>query len=410
MKIKTRASLFLVLSLFSGATLPILLGFLSSANVYEVLFLIFSVNVPSALLLVIISKKTSVLLNHLKSGKNVAVMAIIGILMYLSMEFIVGYAEHYVSASLATVVFRTSPLLMLLFLPTLLREKLTKIQIIALLMCFIGLYAALSNGFSSGFVHNYPVILLLIGAALGYALTNVLTKRYSYELSSSLFIYGLFAFIFFALMFAVNGFPLSNLTIFQIAIIFYIGFVFNVYSFYIYLEAFRVLKTTLVTNVYFLSPFITFVFAFFLLGNPIKPYYILIAMITIVGVLLQRLDKTGGTYLAKSKNSELHKTVIFDVTGAFSRTGETSIMSSINKGSHVLAIKLDKKHSDKINSYIDSEAYGVLFTEYSEGIGTESNFVRDILGARNHEFVVMSIGNNEENEYRLNDIISRIDA
>ena len=76
----------------------------------------------------------------------------------------------------------------------------------------------------------------------------------------------------------------------------------------------------------------------------------------------------------------------------------------------MLAIKLDKKHSDKINSYIDSEAYGVLFTEYSEGIGTECNFVRDILGARNHEFVVMSIGNNEENEYRLNDIISRIDA
>ena len=76
-------------------------------------------------------------------------------------------------------------------------------------------------------------------------------------------------------------------------------------------------------------------------------------------------------------------------------------------------IQLDKKHSDKINAYIDSKTREGLFTEYSEyseGIDTESNFVRDILGASNHEFVVMSIGNNEENEDRLNDLMHRVDA
>ncbi len=410
MDMKGKAYAMLVITLVSGAMLPILLTVSTSANIYEFFFGVYAVSVVTSLAFLAYRGKLGELSKILKDRRKVAIICLTGLVSYLPVQFGIAFSEKFITASLATAIFRTSPLLMLLLLPPLLRERLSKYQIAALVMAFAGLYIGISGGNLTGILQssNAGIIIFLILMALGYALSIILIKKYVFDIGVVIAISSITMFALFAVLMAVNGFPLYAMTTPQLSVLAYIGAFFNVFSFYLYFTSLRPIKATVVANVYFFSPFITFLLAYLFLGEAIQPYYIAIALLAGAGILIQSFDKVGGRYLASNKEGNIRHMAIFDVTGIFSNTGEVGINATIKDGGRILAVKLDNQYAGHVNSFTKDEEIARVYTDAYEAIHDESKYVKDVLGAKDGEFVVMKAGRLEECERFFEGLYNKI--
>ncbi len=410
MDIKKKAYAFVIITLFAGALIPILLTVSRSTNIYEFFFGIYAVSLVASLAFLAYMGKVGELSKILREPKKVAIICLIGLVSYLPIGFGIAYAEKFIAASLVTAIFRTSPLLMLLLLPPLLREKLSKYQIAALVLAFVGLYIGVSAGNPMGVLQNSDlgIVVFMILMAFGYALSMILIKRYVFDISVVIAISMMAMFALFAVLMVINGFPLYAMTLPQISVVLYMGVISNVFSFYMYFTSLRPIKTTLFANVYFLSPFITFIFAYLFLGEVIQSYYIAIALFAGAGIILQGFDKTGGGYLASSKEGNVWRMAIFDVTGIFANTGEIGINSAIKDGGRILAVKLDGRYGGRVNDLIAEEETEGVYMDSHEEIADESRYVKDVLGAKSGDIVVMKAGTLEECERFFENLYGRI--
>ncbi|MDE1824031.1 MAG: EamA family transporter [Candidatus Micrarchaeota archaeon] len=407
MQIKSRAYAFVITSLFTGSLLPIMLFFSSSVDIFEFFMVTYLIAIAFAMALVVKTKKMDTVVSYLKDWKKLGTIALIGLLSYIPIEYAIAYAEHFVSASLATVVFRTNPLLMLLLLPVVLRERLTKYQIGALLLAFAGLYIAVTGGDLFGLWGNADIyiVLFLIAAALAYAFSSVLMKKHVFDIDASILLFNVTMFAFSAIMFLATGVHFSSISPLVLLAMFYVGVANNIVGFYTYFYGFRILKATVVTNIFFLSPFMTILFAHIILGETIHLYYIAIAVLVSIGMMIQRLDKHGGTYHSSSSN----RFTIFDVTGAFANTGELAINRAIDNGGRVFAVKLEGRHRQKLDELLREGNHANVYMGDNPQISGESTFCKDIMGVKDDDHVVLRVGDTKSNEEFFSDLSSRIE-
>ncbi len=411
MELKSKAYLYLVVSLLSGASLPVILSFAKGAVLVEFLLFAYALSIPTAFILIKAQGKSTDFLDIFKDRKKLLLMVITGIVTFFPIEYGIGFAERYVSASLATAIFRTAPLLMLLLIPYMLRERLTKYQIGALMRAFAGLYIGVSSGNVFGLFQNSDagIVAFLVGLALCYALSIVLIKKYLFDVSTLLAVSSIIMFGLFVLLFFAGGAQLYTLSTLQLFLVYYVGIFFNVFSFYMYFSALKPLKSTLVANVYMLSPFITFIFAAAVLGEAIQPYYLAIAGLVGAGIFIQTLDRKGSSYIASTKSERVSRMTIFDVTGVFSDTGEIALANTIKDGGRILAINLPDTYTDHVAEMSESKHYKNVYTDSDESIPEESRFVKDIVGTKEGEFVVMKAGLVEECEKFFEELHKKIE-
>lgn len=397
MELKTRAYSMLVFSMLLASLLPILLSFGKGAVLDEFLLIVYASSIPFAFLAVYFRGKTGELRAVLKKPRTLAIMAVTGIASIFPIQYGVAFAESQVSASLAIVIIRTSPLLMLLLLPIMLRERLTKYQIFALSLGFVGLYIGVTGGSLTVFQNaDTGMVMFLIAMAFIYAFCIVLLKKYMFDVSVFVFVSGIVMFILMSGIFAAGGAQLYPLTAFQISLAILIGIFYNVFNNSIYYYALRPVKATVVANIFAISPFITFLLASVILGEPIQVYYVAIALLAFAGIVIQSFDKYGSSYIAKRKSSISDRMVIFDVTGVFANTGEMAINDTIQNGGRILAVKLPNEYSGQVSGMADMQTQ--VYTDSHKSIAEESRFVKDIVGAGKDEFVVMKAGLLEECE------------
>ncbi|MDE1768674.1 MAG: EamA family transporter [Candidatus Micrarchaeota archaeon] len=408
MDLKLKAYLFLVITLFSGALVPVLLTFAKGPGMNEFFLLAYALSIPTAYVLVRATGNWDKLKEAVSDRRNLLLIAIAGALTYFPIEYGIAFSEHYISASLATAIFRTSPLLMLLLLPIALREKLTKYQIGALLLAFAGLAIGISGGNPLSIFQNsnIGIMAFLITMSLGYAISVVMVKKYLFDISTIIMVSSVTMFAVILAIFVASGSQLVALTPLQIFLAFYIGVFFNVLSFAMYFYMLKPLKATVVSNVYFLSPFITFLFASVLIGESVQPYYLAIAGLTGIGIFVQSLDKKGSSYSAMSKHEGLNSMTIFDVTGVFANTGEVALNNTIKEGGRILAVKLPSAHVSNVNRIM--AGYSDTYTDSNKTIKEEAKFVKDILGASESEFVVMKAGMLEDCEKFFEDLHNKM--
>lgn len=410
MEIRTKAYAYLVASLLIGSFTPALLVLTNGSNIAELLLLAALLSIPIGFALVGRSGKQKEIFALTGDRKKLLYTALTAVLFYVPYLYGIAYAEKFISSSLAIVIFRLNPLLMLLFIPALLHERLSKKQVFALFLAFLGIAIGISGGNLLSVFSNpdVPILTFLILLTLGYALANVLFK--SRMMDSEIFVTssGVVLSLFFGLLFLATGAQATPLSGTDIAIIVYIA-VTNIFSFYMYSHALKRLKTTMVTNVFSASTFLTFMWSFLLFGTAVKAYYLAIAVLTVVGVYIQLSDKIGGSYLAR-KGSRLRNFLIFDVTGAFSNTGETAISAAIKNGGRVLALKLEGKHENTVNALTESGEHTNVFTDKHLGITQEADFVKEILGAGEGELVVMKAGDPSDGERFFEALSDRLET
>lgn len=408
MKIKNVANIYLILALVLGALVPVMLKIASqNINIYEYLFLTYLIAMPASFIYVLFRKKTGRLVATMKNYKEFAFIAFLGLLNYGMLEYGLTYAEQFINTSLATAVYRTSPLLMLIFLPILLKERVSKLQLAALLLGFAGLYIALTGG-SLTILNNTsaPLVAIVAGIALATAFVSVAVKRYSFDMEIAMFIFNFATFIFFAALFLISGASLQPLNAAALTAILYVGIVYNVFVGLMYYGALRMIKTTFVTNIYFLSPFITFIFSYIILGEPIYLYYVAIALLVAVGIIIQRFDKKGGAYLSKTKKESDH--VFHDVTSAFLNTETPAIYDAIKSGGRVLAIKVHKEDYKQIRPKLpNATKKKLVYADTNKKFINQAQreFISDIMGLGQNELAIMCAGDPESSEKTLSELI-----
>ena len=412
MDIKTKAYIFILLSLVGGALFPIALKVAAQSNVsiYAFLFMAFLISTPTSLLLVALRGKLPHLKAYAKNPKEYLMLGLIGFTNLAFVDYGIIYSEHFVSASLATVIYRMQPLLMLLFIPFVLRERVTKIQIAALMLAFAGIYIVLSaGGLSVSWGTDTGIVLFLVAMTLISAFSTVFLKRYTTDMESTMFIFNSVALVIASGLFLLNGGQLPVLNISSTIALLYMGVIMSVCVPFFYYSAFRALKTTFVTNLYFLSPFLTILFAGVLLNEPIYAYYVIVAVLVAVGLAIQKFDKKGGTYVAKSKNIISSPVTIYDVTSVFMDTNVEAIRNTIKGSGRVLAIKLNHARAHHIRG-VKPHENGMVYTDSDKNYvsQTQASFLKEIMGKAEDELVLMFAGNPSHAEGYLNEIGSRV--
>jgi len=72
------------------------------------------------------------------------------------------------------------------------------------------------------------------------------------------------------------------------------------------------------------------------LGEAILPYYLIIALGVLIGIVVQRSAPKTGNYIAEDKD-ESKKLSIYDITGAFVNTRNSAIYNAMKGDGRVLA-------------------------------------------------------------------------
>ncbi|MDE1856165.1 MAG: EamA family transporter [Candidatus Micrarchaeota archaeon] len=407
MKISAKAYVYLLASLLIGSFTPALLVLTQGQNMLEIFMLSSLVSIPFGLAIVAKKKKFGAFAGLLKDRKRLFYLAVAAILSYATFGYGIAYAEQFIGASLTTVLFRLNPLLMLVFLPLMLRERLSGRQLAALGLAFVGIIIGVSGGNLFGIGGDGSVLIMIFAVllALGYALSGIVIKQQM--LDNDVYMCGA-AFVmaaFYAIFFAGSGAHLALLSATDMGIVVYIALA-NIFSYGMYTYALKMLKTTVVTNTYMLSPFLTFVWAALFFGNPITIYCIAIAALAGIGMLIQKDDKIGGSHISRSK-APRHAFTIFDVTGAFA-TGNGAVQGVIDSGGRVFATKVHRSQAQHIASMVEGKRFSHAYTGNEAFISSESGFVKDILGVGSDEAMVIKAGPIAENDIFFDELNSRI--
>ena len=206
MKRKTIGYLLLVIALLLSAIMPIAFKLGSNIDPLKLMFFASFIGLITSFIVTLLKHTTKQGLSYFTDKKARMAMAEFGVFDYTILTLIFSYVTHFVSAPLVAVIYRTWALMLVLLAPFIIRERVSKYDIIAVLIGFGSFVVVMLQGtpLSIPFILMPFVLIVLFGAFLD-AFTNAVTKRYSYELTSSIFAYNLIAFVLFAILAAYFG-------------------------------------------------------------------------------------------------------------------------------------------------------------------------------------------------------------
>ena len=401
MKIKTFGYLVLVLSLLIAGLLPLFYIIGNSINPITLALYISLIGVIGSLVLMLTKGTYVELVRYAKNRVQLCSLIFVG-LVFAFMTLVFSYTTHYISASLLAVVYRSWPLFLILIAPLVLRERITKWDAIAVSVGFVGMAIVLLGSTQFSLPQSaIPYVLLVLLAAVADAFASAIQKRYHCELTSSLFVYNLVAFLAIVPFALYSGaFVLQSLSASTLLAIFGLGIMQNIAMTYLFTLALRSTKTSLAGNSYMIVPFITMVLAALILHEAVQLSYAIIAISVVAGLAIQRLSPRATGYLPKEKSIKNMPT-IYDVTGVFINTENTLIRKVIQGNGRVLAFYKHitpeelEPHLGAIKA-LPANNDLLVFTNKSVSnhmSADELSFIKEILGYSEADIVFIGAGN-----------------
>lgn len=318
-----------------------------------------------------------------------------GILAYALLSLIFSYVTHYVSADLLAVVYRSWPLMLILMAPLLMRERMTKYDALGVAIGFSALAVTLVGGTAISIPAKFlPFVLLLLLGAFFDAFVSGVSKRYNYELTSSIFAYNVVSLIVFVPLALLTGsFNFAGFTLQTSIGVLILGAVQNVLLTFLFVASFRSVKTSIASNVFIASPFFTMLFSAIFLRTSVEPYYLVVAVGVAAGILIQRMQPRTSNYISRNKSM-----AIYDVTSAFVNTKSELIYNAIKGENRALAFLIDSgnTHDELWENALGGGESCIVFTDKkpnAEVRAEEMDFIKDILGHKEGQTVLVGIGN-----------------
>lgn len=213
----------------------------------------------------------------------------LGILNVVCSMLLLQLAIYYGKASLAAIIVSMNPLFVSIFGWLIINEKLTRYNVISLLIGFFGLVAILiSEPFKSDVEYSNVTlgILFALLASVTFGLYTILSKKYIQK-------YGNFTTN--SIAFLSGGVTLSTINILigkpmlfslgfvEITSLLYLGFLISGFAYVLYFESMRVLTASVASRYFFLKPAIAVFLASIVLKERVE-------FLQIIGIILVMLS------------------------------------------------------------------------------------------------------------------------
>ena len=287
MNLQTKSYLLAVIAILFWSTVAT--AFKIALNEMNFVITLFYVSLFSTIflfLIIILQSKTKAIF---KFSKNQFLSsAFLGFLNPFSYYLILFAAYSMLPAQLAQPLNYTWPLMLVLLSIPLLKQKVPKLAIVAILISFFGVvFISLKDSLSFKIENPLGVFLAIISSVFWalFWIYNIKDKR---DEVIKLFFNFLFGFIFISIViFATSKFVLPSRNGFFAVL--YISLFETSLTFVLWLKALKLsVSTVKISNLVFISPFISLIFIHFILGEQIYTTTFIGLTLIIIGILFQQ--------------------------------------------------------------------------------------------------------------------------
>ncbi|MBE6068581.1 MAG: DMT family transporter [Clostridium lundense] len=284
--------LVILTSLLWGSSATVGKIVLKNLNNFQILFYISFIAFVS--LFIISWKKGS--LNEVKSYTkrdyfNFAYMGFIGVFLY---DIFFYGALMYAPAQEVFIVNYTWPVWVGIFSCILIKEKFGIKKAIAIGMGFVGIYLVVSKGKMNMAVEieNVKGYAMALMGAVCYGIFSVLGKKHNYDKFLSMMFYYAFTFIYISIYLCIFYYiPAINFKEF-LGLIWLGAFSGGIAS-VLWFLALKYGDTFKMSNMIFLTPFISLIYTHFILGDRIYLSSFIGLLFIIIGILIEKLVNTA---------------------------------------------------------------------------------------------------------------------
>lgn len=219
---------------------------------------------------------------------KLAGMGFLGCFLYYI--FLFGAIER-TSAQEAFIVNYLWPIVVVFFGVLILKEKFSWKTACSIAFSFVGVGIVVSKGQALNFHQiNLTAAGMAASGAVVYGLFSVLGKKLHYEVYSSMFYYYLFGFVYVAVsLFLFSSIPVVSMG--QLLGLAWIGIFTNGLAFVFWFKALEIGDTARMSNLVFLTPFVSLCFIALLTGEAILLSSILGLLLIVLGVFIQGRSK-----------------------------------------------------------------------------------------------------------------------
>ncbi|MGI8647597.1 MAG: hypothetical protein DLM55_00790 [Acidimicrobiales bacterium] len=222
---------------------------------------------------------------------NFGLMAFIGVLAY---RFLFLASLEYMPAQEAFVINYTWPVMVVLCAVVILRERLTVGKLIPMAASFLGVVIIATKGHIVSLELNAHGIALALSGAVAYGLFSTLGKKQDYDrLASTTLHYG-FACLY-ALVLTVATSHIPSISLAQLAGLAWLGIFPGGLGFLCWSLALKHGDTAAMSNLVFLTPFLSAIYVYFLLGESITVSSIIGLMMIVGGIVIQPRKSTASS-------------------------------------------------------------------------------------------------------------------
>ena len=272
-----------------GTTAAVAKLMLKNLDNLQVLFIGSIIAAISLLVIVIVQNKIKIIKKYsLNDYWNFAYMGFIGIFLYF--VFLYG-ALMFAPAQEAFIVNYTWPIWVIIFSTLILKEKINIKKIIAILLSFLGVYFVVTKGdlFALS-ISNFKGNILALAGAVCYGLFSVLGKKHDYERFTSMLFYFTFTsiYVFIAMLIFSN---IPSITTTEFIGLTWLGIFTSALPHVFWFLALKHGDTAKMSNIIFLTPFVSLIFIFFLIGEKILFSSIIGLILIVAGIIIQSYKK-----------------------------------------------------------------------------------------------------------------------
>ncbi len=251
----------------------------------QVIFYSFIFSVISLFGIVLFQKKLHLLKQYSKKDYlKMMGLGTLGCFIYFILFF---GAFMYASAQEVFIINYLWPIMVVMFAIIILKERLSPLKILGILLGFFGVYIVATQGnlLSFSFTNLKADVLAILGA-VSYGLFSVLGKKYNYERFTSMLIYYITGFILITItVFFFSSFP--KLTFLQLIGIVWLGIFSNALPYVFWFKALEYGDTSRMANLIFLTPFLSLVYIYILLTEKILLASFIGLAAIVAGILVQ---------------------------------------------------------------------------------------------------------------------------
>jgi len=226
---------------------------------------------------------------HRYSARDYGIMAGLGFLGCHLYYFLLYGALALTTAAEGFILAYTWPIMIMILAVIILREPLTVRKIAGIFISFFGIVVIVTQGsIVTVQLTSLRGDLLALAGALSFALFSVLGKRYKFDQTISVFVFFATALLLVLITApATSGIPWPSAKIWPWLL--YNGLLVNGVSYIWWFKALEHGKTHIISNALYLTPFVSLVYIWLLLDEPIMASALLGLLIIITGIALQSI-------------------------------------------------------------------------------------------------------------------------